>query len=210
MHNDGAHLACKPARQFGLCRATHAASFRLVPARGAGLGTVCPRSDSARVLQSHAREPMHRATPAAVASDRSGAQTPRMIPLESASPLDRAREFARAQCDPAEIAASLCVTTGMAEDEAIAFVTGNADDLCRHQLAARAELRVYLWRLGRGDPALAREATSTSVTVATALARQHMGWSAEGVDGKLRKLIEKTERQMGKGLGPNGLRLLAP
>ena len=118
--------------------------------------------------------------------------------------------MARAQCDPAEIAASLCVTTGMAEDDAIAFVTGNADDLSRHMLAARAELRMYLWRLGRGDPALAREATTTSVAVAMALARQHMGWSAEGVDHKLRKLIEKTERQMEKGLGPNGLRLLAP
>jgi hypothetical protein len=133
-----------------------------------------------------------------------------MLMADARSPIDLAREMASAQCDPAEIAALLCVATGMAEDEAIAFVTGNADELCRHMLAARAELRMYLWRLGRGDPSLAREATSTSVAVATALARQHMGWAAEGIDDKVRKSIEKAERQLTKGLQPKHLRVLAP
>jgi hypothetical protein len=57
MHNDGAHLARKPARRFGFLPRVRAASFLLVPARGAGLGTLCPRPR--RVATWHARRNAH-------------------------------------------------------------------------------------------------------------------------------------------------------
>lgn len=117
-------------------------------------------------------------------------------PVPSTDPEVRALDLARVQCTPAEVAAVIAHECGWTLDEAEAFVADRAEALLAATLRGRAQLRAYLWNLAQAnDPKLGKYATNTTLTAAMLLGKQHLGYTPEGVDGKVRRKMEKLERQ---------------
>lgn len=107
--------------------------------------------------------------------------------------LARARQLARAQVPADHIEAVLVCELGLEAGEAADLVTGAAPVLFVESRCGRGELAEYLWRLGIGEPGLAKHATSVSLAAATLLARHHLGLDGVSPDEKVRKLLQQAE-----------------
>lgn len=110
--------------------------------------------------------------------------------------LERAVELARAQASDEEIAAVLVLDERMQPDRADALVAEHAEGLQRARFAGRAALREHATKMALG---LTGGTMSSAQQAALALiGTQHLGWSREGVDQKVRKIVEKAEKQAAK------------
>jgi hypothetical protein len=136
------------------------------------------------------------ALPGAVA--RAVADVAPLLDLPTAPARDpevRALELARVQCTPGEIAAVLAHELGWGPDEAAAFVADHAHEVLDAAMLGRAELRTYLWNLSfANDPKLGKYATNTTLAAAMLLGRQHLGYTQDGLDAKVRRKMEQLER----------------
>lgn len=130
------------------------------------------------------------------------ARAPAGLTAELIAATLRARALARAQCTIGEIIASLVIDENLSETDARTVVSSLGVTLAHEQHAGRASLRVYLWDLANGA-AEARKVTATVVSLAEMLGRQHLGYTSQGLDERIRKQVEQVERDAAKHKGPS-------
>lgn len=113
----------------------------------------------------------------------------------------RARELAHAQCTDNEIAAGMArAIVGSDANDVDVFAKAKADALS--WVEAHADL-VDEWRAeGRAEARVAfrdhaMEHSKDAVRAKELWGRQHLGYTSEGVDMKVRKVVEQAERQRG-------------
>lgn len=112
---------------------------------------------------------------------------------------ERAHALARAQATDEEIAAALSCDERMPAERADALVVEHAEALQRSRFAGRAALREHAVRMALG--LVGGTMSSAQQAALTLIGTQHLGWSREGVDSKVRKAVERAEREAAKRKG---------
>lgn len=113
--------------------------------------------------------------------------------------LERAYDLAKVQATDDEIEATLHLSERLTMERAKALVVEHAERLQLGRLQGRAELREHTFSMAKGLTG----GTMSSVQQAALalLGAQHLGYTREGVDTKVRKAVEKAEREAAKRKG---------
>ncbi len=121
-----------------------------------------------------------------------------VVSLETRA-LERAHELARAQSTDEEIGAALTCDERLPIEQADALVSEQAEALQRSRFAGRAALREHACKMAMG--LVGGTMSSAQQAALTLIGTQHLGWSRDGVDAKVRRAVEKAEREAAKRKG---------
>lgn len=114
---------------------------------------------------------------------------------------DAARRWARDQCEDVEIEGSLVVEYGLTPEAAEAFVSEREGELQLYRLHGRREMRTYIRQVIQ-DVEGECKLNGVQVSILGLWGRAYLGFAKEGIDAKIRKIVQQAERAKIKGGKP--------
>ena len=117
--------------------------------------------------------------------------------LTMAQVAELVRKWARAQAEDQEIEGALVVHCKMAPGDAAAYVKRNEGQFQLQRWDGRREAREWMYDTMRSPDGC--KLNGAQISILGLFMRAHCGHSSEGVDTKIRKIIEKAEREKAKG-----------
>lgn len=103
---------------------------------------------------------------------------------------EKALELAEQQVPDEEIEAALIRRCRQSRESAVAIVSSMAEDLLCARLDGRARIREFAASVARGESG--GMLSSSQIAVLSMLGSQHLGWTKDPPNEKVRKIVEKS------------------